>query len=499
VSRFVIAFASYTYNSNLFSGGSTGTNAMIFVCGADKDFNTWAAQGNTGWDHNSLLPYFRKFESNTNNDTVQYKNGLYHGTSGPLTVSDYGSTDPLIPTIKAGFNQSGYKENRDWNSKEYNGLVEVQGTIKGGERMSAARAFLLPYKTRPNLTVMKGSLVEKVLFSGTKAIGVNIVTKNANCFNIQVYARKEVILAAGALGTPKILQKSGIGRPADLTPFGIPQVKNLAVGENFQDHAKSNHFIKMNPSVEDQDQGDIVAQGIAYLTSRTGKFSNLNVMNYNAFINTTDPNAMYPDVHYIFYKFEKSQEFMGDVLKRFSLKPEYIDQLVAINEDYEILMAFNELTNPVAKGTVKLRSKNVWDYPKIVTNYLDNPTDTDTMLRGYRKLEELVATPAFQSLSAELIKLNITECDALPYPSDAYRRCYIKYFTGSEWHPSGTTKMGPSTDPTAVVDARLRVHGIQGLRVADAGIMPNVPTSNIQCVVYMIGEKAADMIKQDNP
>jgi choline dehydrogenase len=276
-------------------------------------------------------------------------------------------------------------------------------------------------------------------------------------------------------------------------------VKNLAVGENYQDHVKTYHFVKMNPSIRKQSVLDIMVDGTEYLFNRTGKFSNLNVMAYNAFINTTDPNAMYPDIHYIFYKFEKSQEFMREVLKRFQFKPEYIEQLVAINNDYQILMAFNELTNPVAKGNVKLRSASVWDYPRIVTNFLDNPTDTDTILRGYGKLEQLVATPAFQAVSSELIKLNITECDALPYPSDAYRRCYIKYFSGTEWHQAGTTKMGPSTDPTAVVDARLRVHGIQGLRVADASIMPNVATSNLQCVVYMIGEKAADMIKQDNP
>jgi choline dehydrogenase len=472
---------------------------MIFVCGADKDYDMWASQGNTGWDHNSLLPYFKKFESNTNNDTVQYKNGQYHGTSGPLTVSDYGSTDSLIPTLKNGFSQLGYKFIKDWNSKEYNGLVEVQATIKGGERMSAARAFLLPFKSRPNLTVMKGSMVEKVLFSGTKAIGVNIVTKNSDCLNIQVYARKEVILAAGTLGTPKILLKSGVGRPADLTPFSIPQVKNLAVGENFRDHVKTYQFIKLNPTVRKQNVGDVLIDATEYLFNRTGKFSNLNIMNYNAVINTTDPNATYPDIHYIMYKFEKSQQLMRDVLNRFSLKPEYVDQLVAINNDYQIIMVYNEVTNPLSKGTAKLRSNNVWDYPKVVTNYLDNPTDIDTMLRGYGKLEQLVATPAFQTLSAELIKLNITECDVFPSSSDDYRRCYIRYFSTSPWHMCGTTKMGPSSDPDAVVDARLKVHGLQGLRVADASIMPDVVTSNTQCPVYMIGEKAADMIKQDNP
>ena len=277
---------------------------MIFVCGTDKDYNTWSSLGNTGWDYNSLLPFFKKFEGNLDQDIVDYKNGQYHGTNGSLGVGRYGSSDPFAQVLKDGFNQSGYKFLRDWNSKEYNGLVEVQGTIKGGERSSAGTAFVMPLKSNPNFKLMKGSFVEKVLFTGTKAIGVNIVTKNPDCLNIKVYARKEVIISAGAFGTPKILLKSGIGRPADLTPFGIPVLRSSAVGENYQDHVKSVHFIKMNPDVRSQLVLDIGFDSLLYTVNRTGKFSNLNVMNFNAFINTTDTNATYPDVHYIFYRFE---------------------------------------------------------------------------------------------------------------------------------------------------------------------------------------------------
>lgn len=236
-----------------------------------------------------------------------------------------------------------------------------------------------------------------------------------------------------------------------------------------------------------------------YLANRNGKLSNLNIMNYNAFINTTNPNAKYPDIQYIYYKFEKSQTLMTEILQRFGYKLEFVQQLVAINNDFQIIMVFNHITNPVSKGTVKLRSNNVWDNPRIVTNWLETKTDVDTMVRGIRKIEDLVNTPAFRGVSAELVKLRIAECDSLPYPSDVYRRCYIKYFTTSGWHQSGTAKMGPRTDPNAVVDARLRVHGIQSLRVADTSISPNVVTCNTQCTAYVIGEKAADMIRQDNP
>jgi choline dehydrogenase len=471
---------------------------MLYVCGTDLDYDTWAALGNTGWDYNSILPFMKKSEDNTDASTVLYKNGQYHGTGGPLTISNYGSTDSYIQVLKDAFNQTGYKFLRDFNSQEYNGLVELQGTLKGRERCSAARAYLLPFKSRPNLTVMKGSMVEKILFSGTKASGVNVVTKNADCLNIKLYATKEVIIAAGALGSPKILLKSGIGRAGDLTPFGIPQVKNLAVGENFQDHVKSVHFIKINPNATAQTILDIAAQASEYLGARTGPFSNLNIMNYNGFINTMDPNAKYPDAHYIFYRFAKSQEYLTQILSNLGYKDSIIKQINATNSQYEIIMVFNHLPNPTSKGTVKLRSNSTWDYPKTVTNFLSSTSDVDNMLRGIVKLEQLVQTPAFQNNYAELIKFDIPECNSLAYPSDAYRRCYMKYFTASGWHQSGTCKMGPASDNNAVVDERLRVYGIDGLRVADASIMPNVVTTNTQCAVYAIGEKAAQMIIEDN-
>lgn len=454
---------------------------MIYVCGTDADYNSWAALGNTGWDYNSVRPFFKKSEDNTDPSIVNYKSGDYHGVGGPLSVGSYGSTDSYLQVLKDAFNQTGYKFLRDLNSQEYNGLVETQGTLKGGERCSAARAFLMPYKSRTNLYVMKESMVDKVLFSGTKAIGVDVVTKRSECKNIKIYATTEVIISAGAMSTPKILLKSGIGRSSDLTPFGITQVKNLAVGENFQDRPKSVHFIKINPGAPAQTVLNIINDALQYTNSRTGPFSNLNIMNYNAFINTLDPTATYPDAHYIFYRFAKSQEYMAQILYNLGYKDFYAKQIIDANKDYEIIMVFNHLPNPTSKGTVKLRSANIADNPKIVTNFLQNTVDADTMVRGIAKLEEIFNTTAFQQNFAEFIKFNITECNPLPYPSDAYRRCYMKYFTASGWHPTGTAKMGPISDINAVVDERLRVYGIDNLRVADASIMPNIPSTNTQC------------------
>lgn len=329
---------------------------MIYVCGTDRDYDSWAAMGNNGWEYNNVLPLFKLSETNTDRSRINSKNRRYHGIGGSLTVSSYGSTNPYVQVLKDAFNQTGYKFLRDFNSQDYNGLVETQVSIKEGERCSAAKAFLLPIESRPNLSVMQGSVVEKILFNGNKAIGVNVFTKSSD--NLKFFAKNEIIIAAGALSTPKILLKSGIGRSNDLTPFNISQVKNLAVGENFQDHVKSFHFIKINPNATIRTLFDFADDAIQYFDDRSGPFSNLNIMNYNAFINTTDPNAQYPDAHYMFYLFAKSHEFLLETLYNFGFKENFIQELYTINQDFEIIMVFNNLANPVSTGTVKLRSKN---------------------------------------------------------------------------------------------------------------------------------------------
>lgn len=477
-------------------------NAMLYVCGNDRDYDNWAAQGSTGWDYNSIQPFMRKSE-----DNMDFTSSSYHGTGGYLTVSNYSSTDPLIPVLKDAFSQLGYKQLSDYNSRLYNGFAELQGTIRGGERCSAARAFLLPIKSNTRLFVMKGSTVSKVILNGYIATGVNVKTGNADCPNIVLNATKEIILSAGALGSPKILLQSGIGRSADLTPFGISQVVSLPVGNNLQDHVLSVHFLKVNPNAPMQTIDDDLWDVQNYYFYRKGNYSNLGAMNYNGFINITDVNATYPDVQLSFYRFAKSQLYFFTILSNFGFKDEYISTLVKLNYDFEIVMVFTVLLNPKSRGTVKLRSSDPFASPKIVSGFLSVAEDVNTLVGGIQKMHRLIKTDAMQQTSAEFVKFSIPECDSLPYPYDPsetsvstdYWKCYLKYFTMSLWHPTGTCKMGSSADPTTVVDKKLRVFGISKLRVADASIMPSITTGNTQCPTYMIGEKAADMIKASYP
>lgn len=466
-------------------------NAMMFVCGNDRDYDSWASQGNAGWDYNSILPFIRKFENNTD-----IKNN-FHGTGGPLTVTNYRSSEPFAEVLREAFMELGYKQLRDYNSREYNGFVEFQGTIKDGERNSAARAFLLPIKNRSNLYIMKNSFVSHVLFNGSAAMGVNIKTSSADCPNIKALASKEVIVSAGTFGSTKLLLKSGIGLAADLLPFGIKQVKNLPVGENLQDHVNSVHFIKVNPDAPTRIIHEDVMDGIKYYFGRNGPHSNMGLMNYNGIINTKDVNATYPEIQYIPYRFFKGHGYLLEILTAFGFKDEFIAAIVEQNKKSELIMIFAILLNPKSRGTVKLRSSDPFAAPIIHSGYFTAAEDVDTLLRGIDKLTSLIKTKAMKKTSAEFMKFDLNECNLLSYPSDGYWRCYIKYFSFSMWHPIGTCKMGPQNDSTAVVNDRLKVHGISNLRVADASIMPSVTTGNTQCPTFMIGEKASDMIKAD--
>ena len=469
---------------------------MLYVCGTDRDYDNWAASGATGWDYNSVLPYIKKSENNTNPAIVG--TGTYHGTTGPLTVSDYPNVDYLVPVLQNGFNQLGYSSLQDFNSRQYNGFVKLQGTIKGGERMSASRAMIQPVKNNTNFYIMKYSTATKISFSGTKAVSVTLTmpatSTYSGCNTITVKATKEIIVSAGAVGSAKLLQLSGIGKPADL-PAGVPSIKNLPVGDNLNDHPYSIHFVKLNPNAPAQTTLDVLAQGFQYFNSRSGPMAALSTMHSEGIINTTDTTAKYPDIQFITYRFEKSQEYLNSVLGNLGYKDEFIAQLIDINADYELLMVWSTVMSPYSRGSVKLRSSNPANTPIITSGYFTDTRDVDTLLRGINKLKALVATPALQFYNSSFVKFSIPECDPLPYPSDAYETCYIKYFSGSEWHYSGTTRMGRTTDATSVVDPTLKLLGYTNIRVCDAGVMPFVPSGNIQCPVYMIGQKCADFIK----
>lgn len=476
----------------LYSGGATENNGMMWVCGQNRDYDSWAADGNYGWDYKSILPIIKKVEKNLDLN----KSSEYHGRNGPLTISTYKNLDPFIPTIREGWKELGYKVLSDYNAEQYNGYTEIQATVKNGERCSSYQAFLAPVKNSENLFFAKEALATQILFNqnGTTAIGVKVRTKYAACLDISFMARKEVIVSGGALGSPTLLLKSGIGKPEDLKPFNITQIKNLPVGDNYNDHQHSIHWITLNPNASFLSLFDSANATFTYLLNRTGMFSELGSIHAEAILNVTDTKAKYSDIQFSLYRAPKSPQDFVSTIGNLGYKEEYIAHLGELNKKYELLVALVIVLNPKVRGTVKLRSNDSTALPKITSNFFTNNDDINAVLAGIGKLQELLNTKAFKKTEADFIKFDIPECNPLPYKSPEYWKCFIKYFSACLWHPAGTCKMGPAADLTSVVDNELKVHGILGLRVADASIMPRVTTGNTQCPCYMIGQKAADMI-----
>lgn len=335
----------------------------------------------------------------------------------------YTNSDPIADTFKNEFVQLSYQALTDFNAGQiygYNGYVKIQATVRSGERCTAYQAFLAPvYRDRPNLTFMKDSLVTKVLFSGTTATGVNVKTNNPDCPNIILNARKEVIISAGGQNSPKILLNSGIGKAADL-PAGVTQVKNLPVGDNYQDHFSTIHFVQLNPNGPPQQIADVLNTMYQYNISRTGNFAELP-FNSGGFFNTLDVNGSYPDVQIIVNRMPKNLLDLQTILINTGFTDHITAQLLALNQLYDILLIRNIVLNPKSRGTIKLRDSNPDSPPKVTTNFGTAPEDVDTLQRGISMLINLMNTTSLQAASASLFKFDIEECNAITdYPSRAY-------------------------------------------------------------------------------
>lgn len=480
-------------------GGSSACNAMLYVVGNKEDYDGWVAQGCAGWSYDEVLPFIKKSEGNTDSSIVG--NGTYHSTTGNVTVTSNLNNDSIVPLWRNAFLELNYSVLNDYNARDHIGYVKLQSTIKKGERMTSYRAFITSVGNNTNLYIMKNSLVQKINFDATKTKAVSVVvqTNQANCLSITISATREVIVTAGALGTPQILQRSGVGRAADL-PAGVTQVNDLNVGRNLMDHVYAAFFYKINPNATAQSTFDVSIQALEYYFNRTGPFAEFGISNVEGFVDTLNANGTNPDVVYLPYHFPKNQTYFAEVLTNFGYKDEYIKPLVILNVDYEILMFFAIVLQPYSRGSIKINSLDPTTKPTIVSGYYTDSRDIDTQLRCIRTLFKLMNTTAMSSTQPALVKFDIPECNGITDTnSDDYLKCYMKYFSLGEWHPSGTCKMGNSTATNAVVDTNLKVYGFTNLRVCDASIIPMIPRANTQVTVYMIAQKCADLVQKANP
>ncbi|MCA8024594.1 MULTISPECIES: GMC family oxidoreductase [Burkholderia cepacia complex] len=444
-------------------GGSSAINAMVYTRGHHADYDDWAALGNEGWGWNDVFPYFKRSEHN------ERLGNEWHGRGGPLWVSDLRTDNPFQARWLDAARECGLPVTDDFNGAEQEGVGIYQVTQKNGERWSAARAYLFPHmKTRGNLTVETGAQVRRIVFDGKRAVGVE-VTRGGNVET--VWAKKEVILSAGAFQSPQLLMLSGVGPKDELERHGIEVVADLpGVGENLQDHPdfvlsyKTNSLDALGVSVRGaiKTLGDIRQ----YRNSRTGTLTT-NFAEGGAFLKTR-PDLERPDVQMHFV--------VGPVSDH--------GRKVRLGHGLSCHVC---LLRPKSRGSVKLRSADPLDVPLIDPAFLDHEDDLEVLVEGYKLTRRLMAAPAMARFVTE-------DMFASRSRSDDDIRALLRERTDTVYHPVGTCRMG--NDALAVVDSQLRVRGTEGLRVVDASIMPTLVGANTNAPTIMIGEKASDLIRR---
>ena len=444
-------------------GGSSLINGMIYVRGQPQDYDHWAEMGATGWSAQEVAPYFRKMEAYVDGDSRR-------GKSGPMHISQTAVRHPIASAWLKAAAQDGQPLNEDYNGERQDGFGYYQVTQKGGQRWSAVDGYLNPVRQRSNLTVRTGAHVLKVNVLAGRCTGVTV---RQNGCEVTVAANREVILAAGAVQTPQILELSGIGHPDLLQSLGIPVVhESRQVGENYIDHFAT----RMNWRVKNMQTLNELAQGwrvgwaaLQYLARRTGILT-LGTGLVHGFVKTRAELAT-PDVQYFF------------------MHASYADAAVRKLDNAPGMTIGVTGLRPVSQGSIHIRSTEPLAGPAIRPNFLASQADQQTLIDGMKIARRIVNQPAL----ANYIDFEISPGN--PVQTDEQWLHFARQNGQTIYHPIGTCRMGSDAD--AVVDTRLRFNGLHGLRVVDASVMPAMVSGNTQAAVMMVAERGADLILQD--
>ncbi len=444
-------------------GGSSSINAMCYVRGQHGDYDGWAASGNPGWSFDEVLPYFKRAEHNTRGADA------WHGSGGPMQVQDLSQPNRCSSLFVQAAQQAGHALNPDFNGSTQEGVGPYQVTHCNGERCSAAKAYLSPALDRPNLQVITGAQATRILFDGRRATGVEYLQDGARH---QVMARVEVLLSAGALQSPQLLMLSGVGPGAHLQSLGIPVLHDLpGVGQALHDHVD---VVQVVDAPQATDLFGLSFTGLRHAVSgalewrkhRTGTLTT-NFAEAGGFIRSS-PQQAAPDLQLHFV--------IGKLVNH--------GRTTVFGHGYSCHVC---LLTPESRGSVRLASADPLAAPLIDPAFLSTPDDMDRMVAGVKLMREILAQPALTGLGGR------EGAASASARSDAQIAAYIRQFADTIYHPVGSCRMGPGADD--VVDASLRVHGLQGLRVVDASIMPRIVAGNTNAPTIMIAEKASDLIQ----
>jgi choline dehydrogenase-like flavoprotein len=445
-------------------GGSSSVNAMIYARGVPEDYDHWAQQGNPGWGWADVLPYFKRSEHNERGADA------FHGTGGPLNVRDLTSPNRFGPVFVQAGVQAGYPANPDFNGAQQEGVGMYQVTHKNGERFSAAKAYLTPHLSRPNLQVITGAHATRILTEGRRAVGVEY--RQGGELR-QLRATREVLLCAGALLSPQLLLLSGIGAPDQLSQHGIGVVHDLpGVGMHLHDHVDVVQVVNA-PHLKDLFGLSLAGlvravKGIVeWRNFRTGMLTT-NFAEAGGFIKS-QPQETLPDLQLHFV--------IGKLVDH--------GRKTVFGHGYSCHVC---LLRPQSRGSVTLASADPMQPPRVDPNFLADPDDLARMVRGFKLMRQLLQQPALAGYRGQELPASAAA------QTDEQIGQFIRNYADTIYHPVGSCRMGPG--PLDVVDAQLRVHGMQGLRVVDASVMPRIVGGNTNAPVIMMAEKAVDMIRQ---
>ncbi|CAB0016916.1 unnamed protein product [Nesidiocoris tenuis] len=468
--------------------GGTILSGLIWTRGNYRDYDNWASLGNPGWSYQDVLPYFLKTE---NMMEPELRNSPYHGKHGFVPVEYVRYVTPLLNSFLKAANFFGYRIVDYNNPYTHVGFSQIQSVVKGGERVTAATAYIKPILYRKNLYVQMRSRVTQILINPlTKtAYGVKFVKRGA----VRVaYARKEVILSAGAFNSPQLLMLSGIGPADHLKEIGIPVLQDLPVGDGLKEHVGMHGLTflinqRVNLAPLSVFQG-IVINALKYFLTSSGVLKTLGC----------------EGVGYVKTKYSNLSRAQPDIelVKSFGISDELYDYTYKPHEGRFAFSIWPMLMYPRSRGRVRLKDDNPLSKPIIDHGFFTDPQNVDmltliegikiTLVEALKLAVRLAETPPLRKYGARLIDRPFPNCRHIRFGSDEYWECAVRTMSTQFHHQSGTCAMG------SVVDGRLRVIGVRGLRVADASVMPTIPGAHIQAAAYMIGEKAADLIREDD-
>lgn len=446
-------------------GGSSSINGMIYIRGQHEDYDHWRQLGNVGWSYEDVLPYFRKAE---NRETGA---DAYHGVGGPLHVSDPREKHPICEAFLQAADDAGYPKNPDFNGAVQEGFGYYQWTIRNGRRHSAAIGYLNPARNRPNLAIATNAHTTRLLFKGKRALGVEY--RQGDTLKT-AYADGEVLVAGGAYNSPQLLQLSGLGPAPLLQSFGIEPIANVrGVGADLRDHFNAPIMYRVNQAITGNEIANRysrrITAGLQYVLARGGLLGSAVSM-CGGFIRTDPSTHASPDIQILLMLFST-------------------DRAGPTAHPFPGITVTATLLRPESKGYVKIVSPDPFVAPEIQPNYLADPKDRMSLIEAVKAMRRVMTEP---SIASYLVSEYTPGKDAV---SDEQVLDFLREKGRTSFHPVSTCRMG--TDPTAVVDNRLRVYGFERLRVVDASIMPSIPSGNTNAPTIMVAEKGADMILED--